>query len=122
MQSQIPIDIGTCNLHKVHNGYKEAMKALDFNLEKILACFHSFFKLSTARRKELSDIMKISDEEIEFPLRLVSTRRLSDEPAISRILEHYDSLKQYFLETVPKSAAKQVLNLDAVCIYLRLFR
>ena len=88
------------------------MKALDFNLEKILACFHSFFKLSTARRKELSDIMKISDEEIEFPLRLVSTHWLSAEPAISRILEHYDSLKQYFLETVPKSAAKQVLNLD----------
>ena len=98
---------GPCYLHPVHTSYKEALKQLDTEVDQLLVDVYGWFKLSTARREDMMAVFEDLDEKMEFFLRYVSTRWLTMGPCLLRLLEHWESIKAYFLKTLPSPPINQ---------------
>ena len=77
------------------------MKELGSDIEKFLVNVHGFFKLSTARREDILAIRELFEENDQFFLRFVSSRWLSTGPVAERLVEHWASLREYFLTFLP---------------------
>ena len=88
-------------LHPCHTALREGMKELGSNLEKFLVDVYTFFKLSTARREDLLKVREIFEENDEFFHRYVSSRWLTTGPVAERLVEHWSSLREYFLTYLP---------------------
>ena len=103
-----------CSLHPTHTSLKEGMKKLDLNVDIFLVNIHGWFKLSTARREDLDSLRVELDAEgvNEFFMRHVSTRWLTVEEVITRILKHWEVLCEYFCVYLPKS--KEPSHVEAV--------
>ena len=50
------INIGTCNLHVVHNSFCKALEAYGTPVDDLAVDIHSFFKISSARREDFKFI------------------------------------------------------------------
>lgn len=96
------IDFGTCNLHKVHNGYSTALKELTFDINTFLYNVWYFFKNSSARREDYKFSELITEIESQVILKHVSSRWLSMRPVQQRIIAQWENLKEYFLTFLPK--------------------
>ena len=94
-------DIGSCNLHIVHNAFKKGLDAFTSSNSEFVIDLHSWFKLSAARREDYEDVQ----EQMSLPkhkfLKHVESRWLTLLPAIIRILEQIKGLKKYFLDDLP---------------------
>lgn len=93
-------------LHPTHTALREGMKVLGADLEKFMVNIHGFFKLSTGRREDVLKIREIFEENDQFFLRFVSSRWLSTGPVAERLVEHWESLRQYFLTFLPSQTDK----------------
>ena len=93
-------------LHPTHTALREGMKGLGADLEKFMVNVHGFFKLSTGRREDVLMIREIFEENDQFFLRFVSSRWLSTGPVAERLVEHWESLRQYFLTFLPSQTDK----------------
>ena len=93
-------------LHPAHTALREGMKELGSDIEKFLVNAHGFFKLSTARREEILKIRVMFEENDQFFLRFVSSRWLSTGPVAERLVEHWASLREYFLTFLPSQTDK----------------
>lgn len=60
-----------------------------------------FFKRSSARREDYKMMELITDVECAFMLKHVSSRWHSIKKALTRTVEQWSNLKQYFLEYLP---------------------
>ena len=90
------LDIGSCNLHPCHNAFKKAIKQLDTDMENIVVCHHSIFKLSTVRRDKFAEIiLEGEDEKIEFFIEHGATRWVTFGPANKRIIIHHSSMHKF---------------------------
>ena len=87
--------------HPAHTALREGVKEFGSDLEKFLIDVFTFFKLSTARREDHLMIRGIFEENEQFFLRYVSSRWLSTGPVAERIVDHWSSLKEYFLTYLP---------------------
>jgi hypothetical protein len=96
------VDIGTCNLHICHNAFSKGLAAAFGTLPDLVIDLYQWFKLSAARQE---DYRKIQNE-LGLPkhkfLKHVECRWLTLAPAISRVLEQWDSLLKYFLTDLAK--------------------
>ena len=54
------LDIGTCPLHLIHNGFSKGVKMIDFDLEQFIVDINSFFKLSSTRREDYSKLEEVT--------------------------------------------------------------
>lgn len=45
------LDIGTCPLHTIHNGFSKGVIEIDFDIDQFVVGIKAFFKLSSAHRK-----------------------------------------------------------------------
>lgn len=45
------LDIGTCPLHTIHNGFSKGVREIDFDIDQFIVDIKAFFKLSSAHRK-----------------------------------------------------------------------
>ena len=88
-------------LNPAHTALREGMKELGSDIEKFLVNVHGFFKLSTARREDVLKIREIFEENDQFFLRFVSSRWLTTGPVAERLVEHWASLREYFLTFLP---------------------
>ena len=77
------------------------MKELGSDIEKFLVNAHGFFKLSTSRREDILKVREIFEENDQFFLRFVSSRWLSTGPVAERLVDHWASLREYFLTFLP---------------------
>ena len=77
------LNIGSCNLHKVHN----ALSELNIDLDQFACDIYFFFKLSSARREDYSDLEKITEVAAAYAIVHSSTRWLSLKFVCIRILE-----------------------------------
>lgn len=96
------IDVGTCSLHTVHNGFQKGLKKLDFDFDCFICDLVFFFKRSSARREDYKLVEMATEVEAEFLLKHVSSRWLSLKKALNRIVDQWLNLKEYFLIFLPK--------------------
>ena len=100
------LDIGSCNLPAVNNSFGKAVQVLKdleiIDLDQFAIDLHFFFKLSAARREDYAKIAELTDITAVYMMKHVQTRWLSIEKVLVRIMEQFNNLKVYFLETLPK--------------------
>jgi hypothetical protein len=102
--SDLPVlvDIGSCNLHVVHNAFGKGLQAFGQESEKLpLELFYSF-KHSATRREDFKLLQISMDMEEHLFLRHISCRWLTLKPALCRIMELWGVVKKYFT-SLPQS-------------------
>ena len=77
---------GNCHAHIVHNTVKHALDKLSVDVENIVLKVYGHFSFC-----------EFCDVEFQEVLRHVTTRWLSLNPAVSRLLENWTALKSYFI-------------------------
>ena len=97
VEAKLPklVDIGSRNLHVVHNGFG---KGLETEAKNLCLELYLWFKCSAARKEYFKSVQIELDLDKNFILRHVSCRWLSLQPAIARILEQWDAIVKYFTE------------------------
>lgn len=95
------IDIGTCGLHNIHNGFSVALKELGFDFDGFAHDLWFFFKNSSARREDYKLTELITEVESAIVLRHVSSRWLTLKKVLIRIIGQWENLKEYFLKFLP---------------------
>ena len=96
--SHLPVlvDIGSCNLHKVHNAFGRSLLIYGKDAEELALKLFYWFKHSAARREDFKAIQFELELEDVFLLRHVSSQWLSLQPAVTRILSQWTALSSYF--------------------------
>ena len=102
------LDIGTCSLHIAHNSFSKGLESYGGGVSDFVIDIHQWFKLSAARREDFAKLQESKGVHKVGFMKHVECRWLSLEPAITRIIEQYDVLKQHFLTDLPKES-------DSVC-------
>jgi len=96
------IDVGSCPLHTVSNGFSVGLKSIDeVDLDQFAVDLHSFFKFSAKRIEEYFDVEKFTEVYGQRMLRHVSTRWISLQDVLVRIMEQFTNLREYFLKFLP---------------------
>lgn len=90
------IDVGSCNLHIVHDAFGKSLEAYGSNIESLLIDIYYYFKQSAVRSEDLNDMQaKLGFTEHIF-LRHVENRWLTINSSINRVIEQFDVLYKYF--------------------------
>ena len=96
------INIGTCNLHVVHNSFCKALEAYGTPVDDLAVDIHSFFKISSARREDFKFIQLEEEMETHTVLRHVPSRWLTLGPVVDRLIEQWEPLQKYFTDLANK--------------------
>jgi hypothetical protein len=90
-----------CPCHIAHNAANAAGDAFriesHFDVEEVVVDMYYWFDKSTKRKSTLADYCSFCDIEYRKVIKHVSTRWLSLEMAVERILKQYAGLRSYFL-------------------------
>ena len=96
------VDIGTCNIHILHNAFRRGMKELGDNASNLIFLIHDFFDGWPSRWEDFEKIQN----DLKLPkhrfIKHVSSRWLSLESAGLRLLEQWPAVTKYFMVFVPK--------------------
>jgi len=90
------VDIGSCNLHKVHNAFAKGLVVFGQDAEDLALKLFYWFKHSAARREDLQIVQFALELDSIHLLRHVESRWLSLQPAVARILSQWPALLEYF--------------------------
>ena len=98
------MDVGTCNIHIVHNSFGKGLDKYGKDAEQFVIDLHSLFKYSAARREDFRKLQLNLDVELKLFIEHSGLRWLSIGPAVRRILEQWEAIVQFvkFLESDPK--------------------
>ena len=105
------VDIGTCNIHIIHNSFGKGLTEYGKDCEQLAVDLHSIFKYSAARREDFRELQLNLDLEQKVFLEHTSLRWLSIGPSVRRILEQWKAIIEFvhYLESdrkrTPDSAA-----------------
>lgn len=105
---------GNCHGHIVHNTVKHALDQLTVDVENVVLKVYGHFSASAKRRESLKEFCQFCDVEFREILRHVTTRWLSLNPAISRLMRFWTALRSYFIslgEECPRQI-RALLNLS----------
>ena len=102
------INYGTCNLHVVQNGFGKALAVYGHEVEDFTIDMFYWFKQSACRREDLASVQEELGIAQQQFLRHVNCRWLTLEPAINRIIDRWETLKEYImtLQTTNKACEK----------------
>ena len=101
---KIILNIGTCPLHIVHNGFRRDICALQFDVDQYATDIHFFFKLFAGRRADYKDIELVTDVVSHYAQKHAATRWVTLKRVV-RLLEQHENLKEYFLNFLPKTSS-----------------
>lgn len=110
-----------CSAHILHNATSAGCQMLDVDIENLVYSLHKHFKLYTVRTESFKSICE-EMHTIFKPLKShCSTRFLSLAPAIQRLIEMFEPLKEYFdsLKTKCPPKIKQFFALDSNKFWLQ---
>lgn len=115
-----------CSCHIVHNTACKAgsifAKKTDFDVQDLCVDLYFYFDKSTNRKQELQKFAAFCDQEYRAMVKHVSTRWLSLEAAVERVLQQLPSLRSYFASQtnrLPKvKSLDQTLNSHTTEPYL----
>ena len=102
----------SASLFNIYGKFK-ALDCLPFDIEQFANDIYSWFKLSAARRQDYNAVKleELTETTDRFFLRPVSSRWLTMEPVCQRLIEQYETLRNYFINVLPKSS-----NSRATCM------
>lgn len=108
------LNIGTCSLHPIHNGFAKCLKKIDFEFDEFPRDIWFFFKLSPARREDYKLASLITELESATFFRHVNSRWLSLKKVLTRILDQWENLVEYFLKFLPaeKNFTREIEKTD----------
>ena len=109
------INVGMCNLHAVHNGFGKGLDSYGGDAEKLAVELYYWFKHSAQRRQDFHLVQIAFDMEKHFFIRHVPCRWLTLTPALVRILELWNAVKEYFIQ-LPKSDKSVEKNERYKCV------
>ena len=95
------VNISTCNLHVCHNAFQKGHQVFGEDLSELVISLYIWFKLSPSRREDYEEVQRKLGLPAHKFLKHVELRWLTLAPALLRIVEQFDGLKQYFLVDVP---------------------
>ena len=105
-RDRVLIDVGTCPLHIPSNAFREGLKILsadfDIDLDQIVLDLYGFFKYSSKRIHDYFDVETFTELQGRRMLKYVSTRWISMQDVLIRVLEQFSNLKKYFLQVLPE--------------------
>lgn len=87
----IPINIGSCGIHTVHNSFKAGVVATEWGTSSLLLSLYYHFKDSPARREDYVKVTKSS----QLPLKFVSHRCLENVVVSERALDIWRNIEVY---------------------------
>lgn len=96
------IDIGTCNIHIVHNAFLKGLEQLGDDISDLVFAIYHFFHGWPARWNSYCSVradLKIPPHHF---IKHVSSRWLTLQAAAERLLEQWDAVIKYFLDFIPK--------------------
>lgn len=101
-----------CICHSMHLCSSAAARKIPNSIENLAKNIYSFFSHSAKRQFEFTEFQKYFDVEVHKILKTASTRWLSLQDVVDRILEQWDALKYYFIscQMDGNNEAKQLLN------------
>lgn len=96
------IDLGTCQLHIVHNAFLKGLDCLSEDVSDFIIKVYYFFHHRDLRCEDFEKIqVKLKLPPHKF-IKHISTRWLTVGPAAERMLEQFEALEEYFLQFIPK--------------------
>ena len=96
------IDIGTCALHIANNAFGKLVTILNsiVELDQMAIDFHFFFKYSAGRREDFAQVSEITGVISQHLEKHCTSRWISLDKVLVKLIEQFDNLKEYFLTTV----------------------
>lgn len=88
---------GNCHVHILHNTVKHALDKLTIDVENVVLKVYGHFSVSAKRRESLKEFCEFCGVEFREILRHVTTKWLSLNPAISRLMQSWAALRSYFI-------------------------
>lgn len=95
------VDIGSCNIHTVHNSFKAGISSVcHWSVDELLTDIFYFFKQFPARQEDYEILCdQLGDDDISSKfMRFVECRWLSMSPVAARVLDNWERLLKFFLE------------------------
>ena len=82
---------------------RKLIKEIDdiFELDQVTIFYHFFFKYSTCRREDFAKVTEITSTLSSHLEKHCTSRRISLFKVLVKLVEQFDNLKQYFLNTLP---------------------
>lgn len=100
LQTQVApllVDVGNCNLHKVHNAFAKGLDAFGVDVEEVVRNIYYYFK-GAVRAEALKDCQQSLGIACHVFLRHVSNRWLTLQDSLCRVEEQFEALRTYFLK------------------------
>ena len=107
-----------CPCHFLHNtahkGAKEFETVCGFDVEEMAVDVFYYFDHSTKRKGEFREYAQFCDIEYHKMLKYVSTRWLSLQTSIERMLKQYSALRSYFLSQDENESDRRLSRLQGL--------
>lgn len=104
-----------CNAHIMHNAITAGCEILDVDIEAVMVKLYKHFSIFSVRTESFKSLCDEMEESYKPLLNHASTRFLSLDPAVRRLIEIFEPLKEYFLtlKNCPSSILKFFNNPDS---------
>lgn len=116
------LDIGTCNLHHVHNAFLKGLEAFGTDVSDLVICVYYFFHGWPSRKEDyVKSQKKVKVPEHSF-IKHSQTRWLTLKEAASRLLEQWPALQDYFVKFLPLQKTNTLFNSASckkICSFLK---
>ncbi|CAF5215652.1 unnamed protein product [Rotaria magnacalcarata] len=110
------LNIGTCNLHVIHNGFNAGTTETNWHVENFCMNIWSWFQKSPAQQEYFENIADELNDAIEKTiLYFSSTRWALFGKVIDRVLKQYHMFREYFLVYLPSEQQKQIKKHFSLC-------
>ena len=101
------LNIGTCNLHIVHNSFEKGIKEYGNAVQEFAIDLHSFFKHTSARKEDYANFQFDMDIVENVFMRYLQTKWVSLGAVVDRIIEQWKPMLSYFRELEKLDSKKQ---------------
>lgn len=110
VDAPLPLNLGSCGLHSLHNAYKKAMKKNNWKIIEFLRALYYLFCHSPARR---ADYIKHSGSSL-FPLKFCAVRWVENFSVAERALKIIPRVCKY-IENVKEGKTPECNSFKIVC-------
>ncbi|KAJ6643983.1 hypothetical protein Bhyg_08948 [Pseudolycoriella hygida] len=97
------IDVGSCDIHIIHNGFKKGLDEYGKNIADLSINLHYFFYGESLRSEEFRTIETKHGKAHHRFIKHIPTRWLTLLESTLRIIEQQNVTEEYFLKYIPKS-------------------